>query len=113
EEASEKDEVLDPREVIVDGGELAGEAHPAADRVRLLRHVVSEDPRDPGVRPEERGEDADGGGLARAVRAEDAVHPALRDGEVEPVDRLRVPEMLDQAYRFDGQLCRHAWCPSW
>ena len=39
------------------------------------------------VWPGQRGEDLDGGGLARAVRAEQPVNDAARDADVQPVQR--------------------------
>ena len=46
--------------------------------------------------PQQRGEDADGGRLAGAVGTEQAQHRASPHGEVDPVERLRVPEALDE-----------------
>ena len=44
------------------------------------------------------------GGLARAVRAEDAVDRALGHREVDAVDRERAVEALDQPARLDGEI---------
>ena len=46
------------------------------------------------------------GGLAGAVGAEDAVDRALGHREVDPVDRERAVEPLDEAARLDGEIAR-------
>jgi hypothetical protein len=66
-------EVLQAREVLVDRGELAREAHPAAHRVWLAHHVVPEDASGSSVRHRQRGEHADDRRLARA-----AIHSTMR-----------------------------------
>jgi hypothetical protein len=58
--------------------------------------VAAEQPDLSRVGPQEAEDDPDGGGLAGAVGAEEAVHLAGGDGEVEPVERPRPPEGLDQ-----------------
>ena len=40
--------------------------------------------------------DADGGRLAGAVGSEEAVHPALLDDEIEPVERVAAPVAFGQ-----------------
>ena len=47
-----------------------------------------------------------GGGLAGAVGAEDAVDRPFGHREIDPVDRERAVEALDQAARFDRELAR-------
>jgi hypothetical protein len=58
----------------------------------------------PGVGPQQRGEDTDGGGLAGAVGAEDPVHRAGWDGQVHAVDRPGRAEGLGQTGGLDGQI---------
>src|SRR5690606_14324171 len=53
------------------------------------------------VRPQQRGQQADGGGLAGAVRPQQAIHATAGDGEVDAVHRRGVAEGLAQAFRFD------------
>ena len=55
-------------------------------------------------RLEQAGEHLDRGGLARGVRAEEGEEFALRNFEVEAVDRLERPEMLGQSVDAD-----HGW----
>ena len=81
-------------EPLVDGGVLAGEPDAAAHPLRLLGHVDPVDERPPGVGRQERGEDADGGGLAGTVRPEHAEHRARLDLEVDAAQGLRVSELL-------------------
>jgi hypothetical protein len=59
---------------VVQRGELAGEADPAADGRALAAHVEPGHPGPPGVRLGERGQDAHGRGLARSVRPEEGEH---------------------------------------
>ena len=59
-------------------------------------------PRAPRRRREQRGEHVDGGGLARAVRPEEAVHLAGLHAQVDPVDRARaLLELPDEALGLD------------
>ena len=51
------------------------------------------------VRLQQRGENRDGGGLARAVGSEDAEHRPDRDGEVEPVESDDVAVSVDEVVR--------------
>ena len=71
---AEQHEVLPAGEVLVHRRQLAGEADDGPDRIGLLDHVVAQHPCTAGVGADEGGQDADGGGLAGAVGAEDAVH---------------------------------------
>ncbi|GAA4964504.1 hypothetical protein GCM10023238_35180 [Streptomyces heliomycini] len=54
------------------------------------------------VGPQQGGQAADGGGLARAVRPEQAQDGALGDFEVDAVQCPDVPEGLDQTFGIDG-----------
>ena len=84
---AEQDQVLAPGEVLVDGGELAGQADEAAHRVGLAHDVVPEHARRAGVRAQQRREHPDRRRLAGAVRAEHAVDRAAAHGQVDAVDR--------------------------
>jgi hypothetical protein len=69
----------------------------------LREDVEARDPGLSGVRARQRREDADGGGLARAVGAEQAEDRAGRDLEVEAVERADVARIgLDEAVGLDG-----------
>ena len=46
-------------------------------------------------------EDADGRRLSRAIRAEEPVRAARRDGQVYAINRAQAPEMLGQATSLD------------
>jgi hypothetical protein len=89
------------REVLVHGGELAGEAHLLAHPPRLLRDVEAEDARGAAAGAEQGGEDADRRGLAGAVGAEQAVHGAALDAEVDAVDGARVAEVFEEGGGLD------------
>ena len=79
EQPADQDQILAAGEVLVDGGELAGETDRAPHRRGVGRHVVAEYPRPPLVGSQQGGEDPDGRRLAGPVRPEDAVHGAGRD----------------------------------
>jgi hypothetical protein len=85
-DAPAQDEVLDSCRHRVGAGFLRHIADRPADGVRCLDDVVAGDPRSTGIGPGQRGEDLDGGGLARAVRPEQPQYDALRDGERDSVE---------------------------
>ena len=75
----------------------------------LAASFVDVQPGDPGaarVGLQQGREDPDGGGLAGAVRAEDAEDGALPGGQVDPGERLGLAEALGEAVGLDG--VRHA-----
>jgi len=100
-QAAEDDQVLIPRQVVIEGGELAGHGHPGPDRIPLAHHVEPQDTGGAAVRPGQGGQDADGGGLARPVRAEEPEHLAAPDREVDPIECPGLAVDLDQAARLD------------
>ncbi len=102
EQAGQQHEVLHPRQVLVHGGKLPGQADPAAHGVRLAGEVVAEDDGAPGVGPEEGGKQANGRGLAGAVGPEEAVDGPGPDAEVETVYGPGGAEGLDEAGGLDG-----------
>src|SRR5581483_3459028 len=100
-EPPDQAQVLAAGEVAVDRGVLAGEPDPGADGVGPAGDVDAEDRGRAAVRPEDRREDAHGGGLAGAVGAEHAEDGPGRDLEVDPGQRLEVAEALRQALDAD------------
>src|SRR5690606_18159492 len=91
----------------------SGEARPQADVAghvreppvqvdRVVPRVAAEEPRAARVGAQEAEQDADRRGLAGAVRSEEPGDLARADGEVEPVERLHVPERLAQVVHLDG-----------
>ena len=79
----------------------------------MLGDVDARDRRAAGRGLEQRGEDADGGGLAGAVGPEQAVDGAVGDGEVDAVDGLDVAEVLDEAVGDDRVIGGHAVSLPW
>jgi hypothetical protein len=100
EQPAHEHEILVPREILVDGRVLAGQAHLLPHRARLTHHVVAEDGRGARGGFEQRGEDADGGGLARAVGAEQTVHRSFTDTEVHAIQGAGFPKGFDEAARL-------------
>jgi hypothetical protein len=72
--------------------------------VRLSGEVKPADAGASGVGLQQCGEDPNGGGLARAVGAEDAKDGARRYGEVDPVEGLRADEALAQTFGVDHEV---------
>jgi len=103
EQPAEQDEVLPGGQVVVDRGELAGQADEPAHGVGLGHDVVPEHPRAARVGTQERGEHPDRRRLAGAVGPEHAVHGAALDGQVDAVDGARRAKALDEPGRFDGE----------
>ncbi len=77
---------------------------PAVQRHRVAPGIATEQPHGPAVGAQQSQQHADGGGLARAVRAEEAGDITGRDGQVEAVERLGAAERLGQTPDFDGGL---------
>jgi len=98
-------QVLAAGEVLVHGRVLAGEPDQAAHLVRVLEHVHARHHGSPGVGAQQGGEDAHGGGLARAVGAEQAEDSALGDFEVDAVEGTYIAEGLHQALGIYGSVC--------
>jgi hypothetical protein len=92
-EPPDQGQVLGAGEVLVDGRVLPGQADQPADRRGVADDVDTGDLGPPGVRPQQRGEDVHGRGLAGAVGAEQAQHRArlhLQRDAVEGADVLAV-----------------------
>jgi hypothetical protein len=64
-----------------------------------------------GGRPVQAQDDAHGGALARAVRSEEAGHPARADGEAQVVDRGHRAEALAELVDLDhdGRWVSGSW----
>jgi hypothetical protein len=92
-------EVLEPGEVFVHGGVLAGQADLGAERGRVAHGVEPDDPSAARVWLKQGGQDPHRGGLAGAVRSQQAEDAASARGEVdatEGADRsVRLLEPLD------------------
>ena len=84
-------DVLAAGQVLVDRRVLSGQPDDAADHVGRLDDVVAEDGRRTRVRLEDGGQDAYGGGLAGAVRAEQTENGSGLDLERHAVGRSHVP----------------------
>ena len=95
-------EILPAGQLLVDRGVLAGQADRAADAVGVLHDVAAGDRGGARVGTQEGREDADGGGLARAVGAEDPEHGSLGDGQVDAVECCGRAVVLREALGVDG-----------
>ena len=102
-------EVLSPREQLVDGGELSGEADQRAQSRGVRDHVAAGHRGASAVGSQQRRQDAHERRLARPVRAEQREHLALLGDEVEIGERLCGPEPLADSLDLDH---RHGWPPS-
>ena len=95
-----------PVSEVVDGGVLGGEADAPAHLRGLGAHVEAGDDGRARVGVGERGEDAHGGGLARAVRAEHGGDGADGHLEVDAGERQVVAVALGEPAGDDGVLGR-------
>ena len=77
-------------------------------RRRLERAVVAEHAARSARRVDDPEQHPQGGRLAGAVGAEQAVDRAGRNGEADAVDRARLVEILDQVDGFDGEAVRRS-----
>jgi hypothetical protein len=99
-------QVLARSDVLVDRGVLAREPDRRAYLLAVLGHVAPEHERAPAIGLDQRGEDADGGGLAGAVRAQDAEHRAGGNVERDALQGFDGAEALAEILGDDGQLVR-------
>ena len=106
--AGEEVQVLPDLHVVVDPERVRHEPEDAPDVVRVPAHGGAGDLRVAAVGDEQRGEDAQGRGLAGAVRADEAEDLALRDVEVQagdgegPVVALDEPRGAGRSRSSDG-----------
>ncbi len=103
EQPADQDQVLPPREVLVDGRELAGEADAPRGPRRPRGRCRVRGPGFAGVGLQQRREHPDRGRLARAVGPEHAIDRALGDRQIDAVDRARLAEALREAGGLDRQ----------
>ncbi len=97
-----EEHVLLAGDQAVDGGELPGDPDRGPYRLRVRREVVARHLGLPAVGGDQGGEDLDGGGLARAVRAEQREHGSGGDAQVDAVEDGLVAVRLAQAQGGDG-----------
>jgi hypothetical protein len=106
---------LEPQQLLtglarVEGGLLERHADPQPYLPRLGGDVVAGHGRPAGRGRQQGAEDADGGGLAGAVGAEEAVDLALADVEVESIDGGgHTVERANQAFRRDRWHAASPW----
>ena len=91
-EASDHLEVLAARERVVDGCELPGQADQRAHARCIAQYVEAENASTAGVGPQQRREHAHERGLAGAVRAQEALHRAGADRQVDAGERACLVE---------------------
>ena len=93
------------RQVVEQGEVLRHHADPAFDGPGGVGRckVAPENPHRAAGRRQQAGEHLDGGGFARAVRAEKAVELSRLDAQVEPVHRAHRPEAARQSLRLHGK----------
>ncbi len=112
EQLPDHDQVLDAGEIFVNARVLAGETDGAAHILRVVDDIQSSDRCRARVWPEKGGEDADGGGLTRAVRPEHPEHASFVDLEVDAGECLRLAEVFCEAVGLDGFGCHAAIVPT-
>ena len=75
-----------------------------ADGVRhFVRAVMPQHPAQPGIRIDDPQQHPQGGGLARTVRAQNAVNCAFGNGQIDAIDRRETIEPLNQASCFNRE----------
>ncbi len=98
---SQELQVLLPREVQVEM-DLAGQiTDPGLHLEPPAGDLEAEHTGRPGSGPQQSGEETQGGGLAGPVGAEEAVHPALGNGQLQAVHGNRGPEAFGEAPSSD------------
>jgi len=110
---ADHDEVVDSGQPVVHRGVLPGEADELAHLMSLAPDVISAHPCLPAVRAQQGGQDPDRGRLSGTVRPKDPQDGALAGDEINPRQRGRLAEPLDQAAGLDR--VRHGSSPvvSW
>jgi hypothetical protein len=103
-ELADHHEVLAPGLLVVDRDGLPGQADRAAHLEWFADDVVPRHARGPAVGVKQRGQDADRGGLARAVRSEQPVHRSLGDPDVDAVQDQVLPVCLAEACCLDDHV---------
>ena len=83
---------------------LGHDADAPLHRDGIGQRIDAEDAHRAGGRPEQAGQALDGGGLAGAVRSEEAVEAAGRHREIDAVDGAELTEVAGEAVRLDRQV---------
>jgi hypothetical protein len=99
----EQHNVFGAGEIFIHRCELPGHSNLRAHFGRFGYQIVSEHACAAAIGLDQRGEHADGGGLARAIRAEQAIHLAASNGDVDAVHGARGTEALREPSGFDGE----------
>jgi hypothetical protein len=105
-QAPQQLQVAPPAHGREQGRSLYDRPNPTDDPVQFPANVGAEQPAGPGGGGNQPQQAADGGGLTGPVRAQEPEHAALRDGEVQPIDRharasAQAPVLLTQPSDFD------------
>jgi hypothetical protein len=98
---AQQNQVLEPGQILIDRGELAGQAHPAPHRPGLAQDLVPEHRGAAAVGSQQSRQHAQGRGLAGAVGAQEAMHRSPAHGQIDTVDRAGRSESLGQARCLD------------
>ncbi len=93
-QAPDQAQVLPAGEVLIDGRALTGQPDLMADRGGIPDHFQPEHGGGSVVRPQQRGQDPDRGGLACAVRPEQTEHGPGRDGNPTRSRAVTLPKRL-------------------
>ena len=109
-EARGEEEVLLDCEETVDRGLLEHQAESAPHRPPVAHHVVTEDPGRSTGGGEEGGEEQHRGGLARAVRTQQADGAPARHHQFEPLERAHRAVVAPEPFGLDRGA--HARCGS-
>ena len=105
---ADQPEVLTAGEIRIDRGELPGQADQVPDGVCIEDHVVAEHLGPAAVGSDHGRQHADRGGLAGAVRSEQAEHGPGRHVEVDAAQGHDVAEPLRQALHQDRRLAHRS-----
>src|SRR5262249_49540956 len=113
-EARDEFQVLAHREILIEAEALRHVADVVLDLVRLCADVVAEARAATFVGSEQTAQHADGRGLARPVRPEEAVDLSALDAQRQIAHGLAPVEGFRQALDLDGDIGRrrHPRCPS-
>src|ERR1700693_5595908 len=99
-----KTQVLLAGQVVVQRGVLEHQADVAAHGVPLPDHVVTRDPGGPRGGVRQGAQDLDGGGLARAVRPEEAERLTRGNFEIDAADGIDLAVLLGQLANRDRRI---------
>ncbi len=100
-------EVLEPGQVLVDGGALAGETYPVAELLSVLHDVEAIDLGAAAARQQQRAQDPNGGRLAGAVRSQQPSDGAGLDLQIDALQRLDLAEAAFELLGTDDRIPGH------